>query len=119
MHPILRKRASSIQRHRRVRARVHGTAERPRLSVFRSLKHIRAQVIDDVLGRTIAAASDRDVPGKRSSANADIARQVGRLIAERALAAKVTAVVFDRGAHAYHGQVRALADGAREGGLKF
>jgi large subunit ribosomal protein L18 len=107
-----------LRRHRRVRAKVSGTADRPRLSVCRSNRGIAAQVIDDVAGRTLASASslDKDVAGtKRGEAPA----AVGKLVAERAKAAGVTGVVFDRGGYLYHGRVKALADAAREGGLEF
>jgi large subunit ribosomal protein L18 len=107
-----------LRRHRRVRAKVSGTADRPRLSVYRSNRGIAAQVIDDVAGRTLASASslDKDVAGtKRGEAPA----AVGKLVAERAKAAGVTGVVFDRGGYLYHGRVKALADAAREGGLEF
>lgn len=109
-------------RHRRVRSKISGTTERPRLNVFRSLKHIYAQVIDDTQGHTIAAAStiDREVAkaiaGKPKKEQANI---VGKLVAERALASGVTEVVFDRGGYLYHGRVQALANSAREAGLKF
>lgn len=106
-------------RRRRVRARVQGTAERPRLAIYRSLRHISAQIINDVEGKTIAAASDAQLKGKRATANVEVAHAVGKLIAERAAAAKVKRVVFDRGGRMYHGQVKALAEGAREGGLEF
>lgn len=105
-------------RRRRIRARVHGTAERPRLAVFRSLRNISVQLIDDVSGRTLASASNREVKPK-VSATVEIAREVGRMIAERAKAAKITKAVFDRGGSAYHGQIQALADGARQAGLEF
>jgi large subunit ribosomal protein L18 len=106
------------KRHRRVRARAIGTAERPRLNVFRSLNHIYAQVIDDAQGHTLAAAStlDKDVSG---GSKLDEAKAVGKLVAERAKAAGVSKVVFDRGGYLYHGRVKALADSAREGGLDF
>ncbi|MDP3771682.1 MAG: 50S ribosomal protein L18 [bacterium] len=114
------------QRRRRIRARVAHRADRPRLSVFRSARHISAQLIDDGAGRTIAAASDRDakpiagaVSEAKESRKVSIARAIGKLIAERARAKGVTKVVFDRSGYAYHGQVRAVADGAREGGLEF
>lgn len=113
------KQALGRRRHRRVRARVHGTAVRPRLVVFRSLKHLSVQVINDDVGQTLASATDREVPGQRTAATVTVGQAVGKLIAERARAAGVTTVVFDRGRHAYHGQVRAVADGAREGGLEF
>ena len=110
------------RRHRRIRGRVSGTAERPRLNVFRSSTHIYAQVIDDTRGHTLAAASTVD-PGLRPqlAANTKLeeAKLVGRLVAERALAAGIGQVVFDRGGFKYHGRIRALADAAREAGLKF
>ena len=108
--------------HRRVRERVAGSAERPRLSVFRSLKHIYAQVIDDRDGRTLAAASTRDKQVREQVAyggNVAAAKAVGKAVAERAKAAGVTKVVFDRGGYQYHGRVKALADAAREAGLQF
>jgi large subunit ribosomal protein L18 len=98
------------------------SAGRPRLSVFRSGKHIYAQVIDDAVGRTLAAASSLDKElrtGLKTGADKDAAMAVGKLVAERAVAAGVTLVVFDRGAYLYHGRVKALADAAREGGLAF
>ncbi|CAI8046361.1 50S ribosomal protein L18 [Geodia barretti] len=96
--------------------KVSGTAERPRLSVFRSLKHIYAQVIDDSTGRTIALRGTADAA---NGPKIDISASVGKVLAERALTAGVTQVVFDRGGCKYHGRVKALADGSREGGLKF
>jgi large subunit ribosomal protein L18 len=106
-----------------VRKKVSGTPERPRLSVFRSLKHIYAQVIDDTTGRTIAAASSQESLNNGASAGSstktDVSETVGKTLAERALAAGVSQVVFDRGGCKYHGRVKALADGSREGGLKF
>jgi large subunit ribosomal protein L18 len=110
------------RRRRRVRARLARTNKgRPRLSVFRSSKHIYAQIIDDVAGRTVAAAStlDESLRGGKTGANKDAAIAVGKLLAERAKAAGVTAVVFDRGGYLFHGRVKALADAAREGGLDF
>jgi large subunit ribosomal protein L18 len=110
------------KRHQRIRKRVEGTAARPRLSVFRSLKHIYAQVIDDTQGRTLAAASTLD-PALRevlpTLPKVEEAARVGTLVAERARAAGVSTVVFDRGGYLYHGRVRRLADAAREGGLVF
>jgi large subunit ribosomal protein L18 len=103
-----------------IRQRVSGTSERPRLSVFKSLNHFYAQVIDDLAGRTLAAASTRDkgaTPG--GTGNASAAAAVGARLAERARAAGVTAVVFDRGGFKYHGRVKAFAEAARKGGLKF
>lgn len=107
--------SNAFRRVLRVRAKISGTAERPRLAVVRSLKHISVQVIDDTSGKTIASASDKDLTGtKLEKANA-----VGKLIAERAKAKGVSAVVFDRRDKQYHGRVRAVAEGAREGGLQF
>ena len=105
-----------VRRHGRVRKKVAGTAERPRLAVFRSNRHIYAQLIDDDAQRTLAQASDREVrtPGKK-----DAARAVGELLADRAKAAGIDTAVFDRGGRLYHGRVAALADGAREKGLRF
>jgi large subunit ribosomal protein L18 len=108
------------RRHRRVRKKVSGTAERPRLAVFRSNNHIYAQVIDDVAGRTLAAASTADATIKGgATGNVEAATKVGTLVAERAKAAGVEKVVFDRGGFRYHGRVAALADAARAGGLEF
>ena len=113
------KREARIRRHRRVRKKVEGTAERPRLAVFRSNKHVIAQVIDDRSGRTLASASTQaDVKGS-GTGNKDAASQVGRLVAERAKAAGVTKVVFDRGGNLYHGRVAAVAAAAREAGLEL
>ena len=103
-----------------LRKRIHGTPERPRLTVFRSLKHIYAQVIDDVSGRTLASASDQaGKGGKAVKGKTGSAKSVGTTLAERAKKAGVTKVVFDRNGYIYHGRVKALADGAREGGLQF
>jgi len=106
------------KRHNRVRARVMGTPERPRLNIFRSLNHIYAQVIDDISGHTLVAASTLD-KGMDQAAKMEEAKAVGKLVAERAKAQGITKVVFDRGGYLYHGRVKALADGAREGGLDF
>ena len=108
------------RRHRRVRQKVSGTAERPRLAVFRSNRHIVAQVIDDTAGRTLAAASTVE-PSLRAekTGNVEAAAAVGRLVAERARAEGITKVVFDRGASRYHGRVAALAEAAREAGLEL
>ncbi len=109
------------KRHRRVRKRVEGGLERPRLNVYRSLNHIYAQVVDDQKGHTLAAASSLDASLRpdRKGGNVEGARAVGALIADRAKAAGITRVVFDRGGYLYHGRIRALADAAREGGLEF
>ncbi|MBE6999044.1 MAG: 50S ribosomal protein L18 [Clostridia bacterium] len=108
-----------LVRHKRVRAVISGTPERPRLCVFRSAQHIYAQVIDDVAGKTIASASTVEKDFTAYGGNKDAAKKVGLLIAERAKAAGVETIVFDRGGYVYHGRVQALAEGAREGGLKF
>ena len=105
-----------LRRKKSIRKRISGTAERPRLSVYRSNLHIYAQVIDDSTGKTLASASTL---GGEAGGNRDGAASVGRLIAERATAANVTTVVFDRNGYLYHGRVAALADAAREGGLEF
>ena len=109
---------SRLRRRRRVRAKVRGTAERPRLSVFRSNRGVQAQVIDDVAGHTLAAVNwtEDDLKSLKSM---DQAKRAGELLAERAKAAGVESVVFDRGGYRYHGRVKALADGARESGLTF
>src|SRR5690625_354546 len=110
------------RRHLRLRKKVHGTGERPRLAVYRSSKHMYAQLIDDTKGHTLAAAStlDPELRGQlETSGDREAAKAVGKLIAERAKAQDITQVVFDRGGNLYHGRVAALADGAREGGLKF
>ena len=105
------------KRHERLRLRLEGTTERPRLSVFRSSKFIYAQVIDDASGRTLAAASSREPGITNGGGKVDAARAVGKAVAERARAAGVKTVVLDRGGYQYHGRVRSLAEGAREGGL--
>jgi large subunit ribosomal protein L18 len=109
------------RRHYRVRKKVQGTPERPRLAVFRSNKHITVQVIDDLNRRTLAAASthEKDLKAAGGTGNKDAAAKVGKLVAERAKAAGVAKVVFDRGGFIYHGRVAALADAAREAGLEF
>ncbi len=114
------RRLSRARRHFRTRKKVSGTAERPRLSVSRSSRHIHVQLVDDTVGRTLANASTMDA-GLRSAEGdkSALARQVGTLIAERAKAAGISAVVFDRGGNRYAGRIAALADGAREGGLDF
>ena len=106
-------------RQARVRKKVSGTPDRPRLSVFRSLKHIYAQVIDDSTGRTLVTASSQEALDGASGPKSEVSATVGKVLAERALAAGVSQVVFDRGGCKYHGRVKALADGSREGGLQF
>jgi large subunit ribosomal protein L18 len=110
--------ARRLRRRRRVRAKVRGTADRPRLSVFRSNRGIQAQLIDDVKGHTVAAVNWMEADLKELG-RLDQAKKAGELLAERAKAAGVEECVFDRGGYRYHGKVKALADGAREGGLKF
>ena len=111
--------AQRLKRHRRVRAKISGTAERPRLAVFRSSKNIYAQLIDDVAGTTLVAAASNEKDFGIYGGNCDAAKKVGALIAERALAKGIENVVFDRGGYVYHGRVQALAEAARESGLKF
>jgi len=110
-----------VRRHSRVRKKVHGSAERPRLAVFRSNKHVVAQVIDDRSGRTLAAAStlEADVRSEGATGSVDAATRVGTLVAQRASEAGVTKVVFDRGGYIYHGRIAAVADAARTAGLEF
>jgi large subunit ribosomal protein L18 len=111
------KRAKRTIRHNRVRAKISGTDQKPRLSVFRANQHIYAQLIDDLSGKTLAAASSLEIKSKVKKA--EIATEVGKLLAGKAKEKSISAVVFDRGGFAYHGRVKALAEGAREGGLKF
>ena len=112
-------RSQRIKRHNRVRGKISGTAERPRLCVFRSEKNIYAQIIDDVAGKTLVSASSVEKDFEGSGSNKDAARKVGKTVAERAVAKGIEDVVFDRGGYIYHGRVQELAEGAREGGLKF
>ena len=108
-----------LKRHARVRGKISGTAEMPRLCVFRSENHIYAQIINDVEGKTLAAASTVEKAFEGNGSNIEAAKKIGALIAERALKKGIENVVFDRGGYIYHGRVQALAEGAREGGLKF
>ncbi|WP_419530547.1 50S ribosomal protein L18 [Haloferula sp.] len=105
--------------HKRIRRKVLGTADRPRLAVHYSNQHIYAQIIDDSAGKTLVSASTFDKSVEKSASNVACAESVGQLVAERAKEAKVSAVVFDRGGHLYHGKIKALAEAAREAGLKF
>lgn len=116
----LDKNATRKKRHARVRAKLSGTSARPRLNVFRSSKHIYAQVIDDNNGVTLASAStlDKEI-NLESTGNVEAAQKVGELVAKRAVEKGITAVVFDRGGYLYHGRIQALADAARENGLQF
>lgn len=108
-------------KHTRVRKRVTGTTARPRLNVFRSSKHIYAQIVDDIKGHTLASASSlsKELEALKHGANKKAAREVGKLIAAKAKEKSIALVVFDRGGYVYHGRIKELADGAREGGLKF
>ena len=121
MSNVSDKRSARERRHHRVRKNVNGTTERPRLAVFRSNRHVVAQVIDDLSGRTLASASSLEASVRSAGAtgNRTAAAAVGRMVAERAKAAGVTRVAFDRGGFLYHGRVAALADAAREAGLEF
>lgn len=112
------KRQLKTRRRARIRSRVKGTSERPRLSVFRSLKHIRVQLIDDLKGVSLVSAEDKEI-GKSKNNKTELALEVGRLIAKKAIEKKIDRVVFDRGGNKYIGRVKAVADGAREGGLRF
>jgi large subunit ribosomal protein L18 len=115
---IKTKQQARLRRHRRVRAKVVGTAERPRLAVYRSNRGISAQLIDDAAGRTLAAASSQDKSLAKTK-RAEAPAAVGKLVADRAKDAGIATVVFDRGGYLYHGRVKALADAARENGLEF
>lgn len=111
------KKARLARRKNRVRAKVFGTSQRPRLAVFRSLSHISAQLIDDTTGTTLAAVMDTEL--KKKGTKTELAQEVGKAIAKKAQDKKITSVVFDRGGRIYHGRVKALADAAREAGLEF
>ncbi len=111
--------AQRLKRHTRVRGKISGTPERPRLAVYRSNAHISCQIIDDINGVTLASANSYEASFEGIGSNKEAARKVGNMIAERALAKGITTVVFDRGGYIYHGRVSELAEGAREGGLKF
>jgi len=113
------KNATRQRVHDRIRKKMQHTAERPRLNVYRSLNHIYVQVIDDLHGKTLVAASSAEGEGKKTGGNVAAAKAVGKIIAERAKAKGISKVVFDRGGYIYHGRVKALADAAREGGLQF
>lgn len=117
MNSNAQKRIKRAIRHRRVRSRVSGVSSKPRLSVFKANRHIYAQLVDDGVGKTMAAACSLEIKSKAKKT--DIAKEVGKLVASKALAKKIKAVKFDRGGFAYHGRIKALAEGAREGGLEF
>jgi len=112
------KKIKQQRRHTKIRARIHGTQDRPRLSVFRSINHIYAQLINDDNAKVLLSVSDKDVKAGKK-AKAEIAKEVGKAVAVEALKNKIEAVVFDRGGFIFHGRVKAVAEGAREGGLKF
>ena len=111
--------AQRLKRHKRVRSKISGTPERPRLNVFRSETNIYAQIIDDTKGVTLVSASSLEKSFEGTGSNMEAAKKVGQIVAERAKAAGITTVVFDRGGYVFHGRVAALAEGAREGGLEF
>ena len=115
----INKKAMRLKRHIRLRGKISGTAERPRLNVFRSNANIYAQIIDDVNGVTLVSANTLEKGFEGATGNAEAAKKVGTVLAERAKAKGIEEVVFDRGGYVYHGRVAALAEGAREGGLKF
>lgn len=122
MFKAIDKNAARKKKHFKVRKKISGTAQRPRLCVFRSNKHIYAQIIDDVNGVTLVAASTLEAPLKDEltvTSNKDAAKEVGKLLGEKALAKGIETVVFDRGGYIYHGRIASLADGARDAGLKF
>lgn len=114
---MLKKQEKRNRRHRRIRVKIYGTADKPRLSIFRSARHIYAELIDDDKRKVLLSISDIKFKGKKNKV--EKAREAGKLIAKEALAKKLEKVVFDRGGYKYHGRIKALADGAREGGLKF
>jgi large subunit ribosomal protein L18 len=125
---MLKKQEKRYRRHKRIRAKIAGTSKRPRLCIFRSAKHIYLQLIDDEKGKTLVAASDRELKRQKTpkqsklatrQAKTDTAKGVGMLLAKKALEKKIEKVVFDRGGYQYQGRVKAAAEGAREGGLKF
>ncbi|WP_350343825.1 50S ribosomal protein L18 [Proteinivorax tanatarense] len=119
MSQKLSKNVIRLKRHKRQRSNIFGTPERPRLNVFRSLKNVYAQVIDDSTGTTLVSASTQDKELKGTDGNSEGAKAVGELVAKRALDKGIETVVFDRGGYIYHGRIKALADAAREAGLKF
>jgi len=108
-----------IRRHKKIRMIINGTKDRPRLFVFRSNQHIYVQLIDDDKAKILMGASDKDIKEKKGMKKSDTAKEVGKLIAQKAIESKIEKVVFDRGGIVFHGRVKAVADGAREGGLKF
>jgi len=113
------KKIKKERRHKKIRARIQGTQARPRLYVFRSINHIYAQLIDDDKAKILISVSDNDVKAGKKSKKIDISKEVGLLVAKKAIEKKIDAVVFDRGGIVFHGRIKSLAEGAREGGLKF
>lgn len=115
------KKQARKRRHRRIRARIKGTSERPRFSVFRSNRHVWAQLIDDKIGKTILSSSDKEIAGNKKNQNVNVSQgeSVGGAIAKKAKEKKINSVLFDRGGYKYHGLIKAVAEGARKGGLKF
>ena len=114
------KQQKRIRRHKRIRSKIHGTQSRPRLCVFRSNQHIYAQLIDDDKAEVLLSVSDKEIKAKKGKINkSEIAKEVGKEIAEKAMAKKIEKIIFDRSGLVFHGRIKALADGAREAGLKF
>ena len=113
------KREKRIRKHKMIRSNMHGTKERPRLHIFRSNQHIYAQIVDDDKAKIILSVSDKDVKNAKKETKSETAKEVGKLIAKKAAEAKIDKIVFDRGGNIFHGRIKAVADGAREGGLKF
>ncbi len=117
---MLPKQLKRLRRHKKIRTKIHGTKSRPRLCVFRSLSHIYAQLINDDTAKVLVSASDKEIKNEKAASNKiSIAFLVGKLIAKKSLENKIEKVIFDRGGIVFHGRIKALADGAREGGLKF
>ena len=116
---MLEKQTKRLRRRKKIRAKVSGTSQRPRLCVFRSSKHIYAQLIDDEKGKVVASANDKEIEKAGGKKKTEIAKEIGKLIAQKAVEKKIGKAVFDRGGYLYHGRIKAVAEGAREGGLKF
>jgi len=116
---MMSKKDKRYRRHKRIRDKISGKAQRPRLCVFRSNQHIYAQLVDDEKGKTLVMISDLSIKTKTKKSNAEKAKEVGKIIAQKAKELKIETVIFDRAGYKYHGQVKSLAEGAREGGLKF
>ena len=113
------KQEKRVRRHTKIRINMHGTKDRPRLFVYRSNQHIYVQLVDDDKAKVLMSASDKEIKIKKGEKKADVAKEVGKLIAKKAIEAKTEKVVFDRGGFTFHGRIKAVAEGAREGGLKF